>query len=99
MFSHLDTLYRQNEQQRTILTEMFAGFGLKPGPANKTQNSEGTALHSLSSGGGSVHRQEAGGTQLTAERQLQAAVRENESLRRENEALKRELDRLRRSAT
>ncbi|KAF9358161.1 hypothetical protein BGX26_002378 [Mortierella sp. AD094] len=27
---HLETLYRQNEQQRAILTELFTGLGLKP---------------------------------------------------------------------
>ncbi|KAF9355544.1 hypothetical protein BGX26_006420 [Mortierella sp. AD094] len=94
VYSHLDTLYRQNEQQRVILTELFAGFGLKTGFLGKVYN-EGGASYSAGSSG-SVHRQEQGVGQLTFERQLQAAVRENESLRRENEALKRELDRLRR---
>ncbi|KAG0021757.1 hypothetical protein BGZ80_001772 [Entomortierella chlamydospora] len=91
VYSYLDTLYRQNEQQRVILTELFAGFGLKTGSLGKAHN-EGGACYSAGSSG-TVNRQE---QSATFERQLQAAVRENESLRRENEALKRELDRLRR---
>ncbi|KAF9113804.1 hypothetical protein BGX27_000774 [Mortierella sp. AM989] len=94
VYNHLDTLYRQNEQQRIILTELFAGFGLKTGSTGKTYN-EGGASYSAGSTG-SVHRQEQAIAQLAMERQLQVAVRENESLRRENDALKRELDRLRR---
>ncbi|KAG0325410.1 hypothetical protein BGZ99_000657 [Dissophora globulifera] len=31
VYAHLDTLYRQNEQQRAILTELFTGLGLKAG--------------------------------------------------------------------
>ncbi|KAK3828698.1 MAG: kinase-like domain-containing protein [Benniella sp.] len=113
--AHLDTLYRQNEQQRTILTELFAGLGLKPGslPAS-APSSAGSKTQSLASdspiagastatmiaamsGGDSVHRQDLAPGQGGLEKQLQATVRENESLRRENEALKRELDRLRRA--
>ncbi|KAF9151217.1 hypothetical protein BG015_006947 [Linnemannia schmuckeri] len=90
--SHLDTLYRQNEQQRVVLNELFAGLGLKPGP--KTGAQEGGPVNS-----GSVHRQEHSPMHFTLDRQLQVAVRENESLRRENEALKRELDRLRRGGS
>ncbi|KAF9175911.1 phospholipase C type enzyme [Mortierella sp. AD010] len=91
VYSYLDTLYRQNEQQRVILTELFAGFGLKTGSLGKAHNEGGASSSAGSSG--TVNRQE---QSATFERQLQAAVRENESLRRENEALKRELDRLRR---
>ncbi|KAF9182705.1 hypothetical protein BGZ51_004491 [Haplosporangium sp. Z 767] len=83
--NHLETLYRQNEQQRTIIQELFAGFGLKAGALGKTHYD-----------GGSVHRQEQGSGNLMLERQLHIATRENESLKRENDALKRELDRLRR---
>lgn len=116
--SHLETLYRQNEHQRQILTELSAGFGLKNGPLSKLHGeggaffaptaggqqlafsgSNGVVLNGGSSVGGGL-----GGASGTSgsipggiERQLQVAVRENESLRRENEALKRELDRLRRS--
>ncbi|KAF8976779.1 hypothetical protein BGZ46_007975, partial [Entomortierella lignicola] len=94
MYNHLDTLYRQNEQQRVILTELFAGLGIKTGTIGRTYNESGIS-HAAGSGG-SVHRQEQGIAQIVIEKQLQAAVRENESLRRESEALKRELDRLRR---
>ncbi|KAG0021938.1 hypothetical protein BGZ82_011146 [Podila clonocystis] len=99
--SHLETLYRQNEQQRAVLSDLFAGLGLKitqlPG---KTSTFSDNTPHPGSIGSstdGSLHRQEsvlAG--QSSLERQLQITTRENESLRRENEALKRELDRLRR---
>ncbi|KAF9294268.1 hypothetical protein BGZ74_011352 [Mortierella antarctica] len=99
--SHLETLYRQNEQQRAVLSDLFAGLGLKmsqlPG---KTSTFSDNTPHPGSIGSstdGSLHRQEsmlAGQTSL--EKQLQITTRENESLRRENEALKRELDRLRR---
>ncbi|KAI8600534.1 kinase-like domain-containing protein [Dissophora ornata] len=95
VYGHLDTLLKQNEQQRVVLTELFAGFGLKAGSSSKAPG-EISALHGMSSSGGSVHRQEPVTAQMTVERQLQVAARENESLRRENEALKRELDRLRR---
>ncbi|KAH7051486.1 kinase-like domain-containing protein [Linnemannia elongata] len=91
--SHLDTLYRQNEQQRVVLNELFAGLGLKPGPRTGGVQ-EGGPVNS-----GSVHRQEHSPMHFTLDRQLQVAVRENESLRRENEALKRELDRLRRGGS
>ncbi|KAF9281117.1 hypothetical protein BGZ68_006828, partial [Mortierella alpina] len=100
VLSHLDTLYRQNEQQRVVLTDLFAGFGLKAGntgSSTKSMAESGAAISSASSNNsGSLHRQEHGLAHTTLERQLQVAVRENESLRRENEALKRELDRLRR---
>lgn len=95
VYAHLETLYRQNEQQRVILTELFAGLGMKAGgsipSATKSQLShiEG---QSTSAAPSSVGVQ----GQVTMERQLQTTIRENESLRRENEALKRELDRLRR---
>ncbi|KAF9917467.1 hypothetical protein BX616_000921 [Lobosporangium transversale] len=91
MYGHLDSLYRQNEQQRIILTEMFAGFGLKPGSLSSSK-----APHHEPSTSGSVHRQDFGSAPIPVDRQLHLAMRENESLRRENEALKRELDRLRR---
>jgi len=101
VLSHLDTLYRQNEQQRVVLTDLFAGFGLKAGHTGSSTKSmaEGvTAYPSASSNSsGSLHRQDHGLAHTTMERQLQVAIRENESLRRENEALKRELDRLRRA--
>ncbi|KAF9126111.1 hypothetical protein BGW39_006869 [Mortierella sp. 14UC] len=99
--AHLETLYRQNEQQRVILTELFAGLTLKAGGstplATKSQlghiESQLTSAVPLSvSGQGQGQVQ----GQIPLERQLQMTVRENESLRRENEALKRELDRLRR---
>ncbi|KAF9931573.1 hypothetical protein BGZ67_005240 [Mortierella alpina] len=100
VLSHLDTLYRQNEQQRVVLTDLFAGFGLKAGhtgSSTKLMADGGAAFSSASSNNsGSLHRQDHGPAHTTLERQLQVAVRENESLRRENEALKRELDRLRR---
>lgn len=112
VYSHLDTLYRQNEQQRAILAELFTGLGLKPGslPASapSSTGSKGQVVTSDSSIAGastmaaiisgldSVHRQELLQGQGGFEKQLQVTVRENESLRRENEALKRELDRLRR---
>ncbi|GJJ73660.1 serine/threonine-protein kinase OSR1/STK39 [Entomortierella parvispora] len=98
--AHLDTLYRQNEQQRVILTELFAGLGLKAGtspstvPLSSSKNhsetghaNEGTALATL----GSSTKSEFGQGD-----KLQFVLRENESLRRDNEALKRELERLRR---
>ncbi|KAF9113826.1 hypothetical protein BGX27_000730 [Mortierella sp. AM989] len=107
MSGHLETLYRQNEQQRAILTELFIGLGLKPSPSaggtsiaikgqpDNANPSAGTAVAATTAAasGGSTHRQE---NQINLERLLQTSVRENESLRRENEALKRELDRLRR---
>ncbi|KAG0080798.1 hypothetical protein BGZ92_000468 [Podila epicladia] len=99
--SHLETLYRQNEQQRAVLSDLFAGLGLKMGQLpSKTSTFSDNTPHPGSIGSstdGSLHRQEsmlAGQTSL--EKQLQITTRENESLRRENEALKRELDRLRR---
>ncbi|KAF9913179.1 hypothetical protein EC991_003639 [Linnemannia zychae] len=98
VFAHLETLYRQNEQQRVILTELFTGLGLKAGgsiaPAIKNQlgHIEGGQLTPAASSSASGQSQ----GQITLERQLQTTIRENESLRRENEALKRELDRLRR---
>ncbi|KAF9160121.1 hypothetical protein DFQ26_005871 [Actinomortierella ambigua] len=33
VYAHLDTLYRQNEQQRAILSELFAGLGIKTLPS------------------------------------------------------------------
>ncbi|KAF9125245.1 hypothetical protein BG015_004935 [Linnemannia schmuckeri] len=95
VYAHLETLYRQNEQQRVILTELFAGLGLKAGgsipSATKSQLSH-IEVQSTSAPPSSA----SGQGQATMERQLQSTIRENESLRRENEALKRELDRLRR---
>ncbi|KAG0340815.1 hypothetical protein BG004_006269 [Podila humilis] len=93
--AHLETLYRQTEQQRAILSDLFAGLGLK---MNQPGGKQATTLAEPHAGmEGSLHRQESGVTgQATLERQLQITTRENESLRRENEALKRELDRLRR---
>ncbi|GJJ73601.1 serine/threonine-protein kinase OSR1/STK39 [Entomortierella parvispora] len=117
--SHLETLYRQNEYQRQILTELSAGLGIKNGPLNKLHGDFGAFFapatggqQAAYSGGNSVVLNSGGsmsgglggvsGTSGSVpggiERQLQVAVRENESLRRENEALKRELDRLRRGA-
>ncbi|KAG0241167.1 hypothetical protein BGX31_001362 [Mortierella sp. GBA43] len=113
VYGHLDTLYRQNEHQRAILTELFAGLGLKLGnlPASapsstgsKSQSTTDSSIAGVSavgavavtSGQDSIHRQDLAQGQGSLEKQLQATVRENESLRRENEALKRELDRLRR---
>lgn len=100
--SHLETLYRQNEQQRVVLSDLFAGLGLKMSqlPAGKSSMFADSTPHPGSIGSstdGSLHRQESVlGGQTSLERQLQITIRENESLRRENEALKRELDRLRR---
>ncbi|KAG0257403.1 hypothetical protein BG011_003962 [Mortierella polycephala] len=94
--NHLEILYRQNEQQRTVLQELFAGFGLKAGSSSKIHH-DGGLLYPMGSGG-SVHRQEQGSGNLALERQLQIATRDNESLKRENDALKRELDRLRRGS-
>ncbi|KAG0341282.1 hypothetical protein BG000_009630 [Podila horticola] len=100
--SHLETLYRQNEQQRVVLSDLFAGLGLKISqpPAGKSSTFADSTPHPGSIGSstdGSLHRQESVlGGQTSLERQLQITIRENESLRRENEALKRELDRLRR---
>ncbi|KAF9988041.1 hypothetical protein BGZ65_012996 [Modicella reniformis] len=96
VYSHLETLYRQNEQQRHILTDLCAGFGQKTKLSSRGPSEGGTASHVVVGGTGLVHRQDQGLTQYSVERQLQVAVRENESLRRENEALKREIDRLRR---
>jgi len=111
--SHLETLVRQNEQQRVILGELFAGFGLRTGPSLPLPNTSSPSPSpstGMSSGrmpsdfgmpvssGGSIHRQEQGAGQTSLERQLQVTARENESLRRENDALKREIDRLRRVA-
>ncbi|KAF9394015.1 hypothetical protein CPC16_000423 [Podila verticillata] len=107
--SRLETLVRQNEQQRIILGELFAGFGAGPSLplSNASSTSPSTGMSSgrtpsdfgmsLSSGG-SIHRHEQGVGQTSLERQLQVTARENESLRRENDALKREIDRLRRVA-
>ncbi|KAF9181502.1 hypothetical protein BGZ51_001126 [Haplosporangium sp. Z 767] len=113
VYSHLDILYRQNEQQRVILTELFAGLGLKAGsghavfPTATISKSQAGVLENVpfsssvastpASSSASTHRHEAGLGQTNLERQLQLTTRENESLRRENEALKRELDRLRRA--
>lgn len=101
--SHLETLYRQHEQQRAVLSDLFAGLGLKVGQlpvGGKASTFSDNAPHPGSIGSstdGSLHRQESGlAGQSSLERQLQITSRENESLRRENEALKRELDRLRR---
>ncbi|KAF9435520.1 hypothetical protein BGZ76_006125 [Entomortierella beljakovae] len=94
IYSHLDALYRQNEQQRNIIAELFTGLGV--GSGTKAQNEVAASHHVNNSG--SIHRQEQGAGQSTTERQLQIAMRENESLKRENEALKRELDRLRRGS-
>ncbi|KAF9373448.1 hypothetical protein CPB97_000536 [Podila verticillata] len=101
--SQLETLYRQNEQQRAVLSDLFAGLGLKTGQlpvGGKASTFLDNAPHPGSIGSstdGSLHRQESGlAGQSSLERQLQITSRENESLRRENEALKREVDRLRR---
>ncbi|KAG0301720.1 hypothetical protein BGZ98_008114 [Dissophora globulifera] len=99
MYHQLDILYRQNEQQRAILTELLTGFGLKTGLGASIKTVQGEVAAMLLGGSGtvgSVHRQEPVTAQMTTERQLQVSLRENESLRRENDALKRELDRLRR---
>ncbi|KAG0372131.1 hypothetical protein BGX24_000688 [Mortierella sp. AD032] len=97
VFAHLETLYRQNEQQRAILTELFTGLGLKAGvsipSATKNQLSH---LEGQSTSAAAPPSSATGQGQVTLERQLQTTIRENESLKRENEALKRELDRLRR---
>ncbi|ORZ26981.1 hypothetical protein BCR41DRAFT_179661 [Lobosporangium transversale] len=101
VYTHLETLYRQNEQQRAILSELFTGLGLKTGVAattgpdmSQTAIPAGTAIAAIANS--TATRQEGAGSSQSIERQLQLTVRENESLRRENEALKRELDRLRR---
>ncbi|KAI1315417.1 hypothetical protein EDD11_000805 [Mortierella claussenii] len=112
VYAHLDTLYRQNEQQRAILAELFSGLGLKTNASTAAAVAT-TALPSI----GSKSQPESSQLSITAaviplaaggsvhrldgqsntlERQLQQTIRENESLRRENEALKRELERLRR---
>lgn len=108
VYAHLETLYRQNEQQRAILTELFAGLGLKAGgsipSATKSHLShlEGAPASAVASAAVAAAAAAAaplstsGQGQISLERQLQMTVRENESLRRENETLKRELDRLRR---
>lgn len=115
--THLETLYRQNEHQRQILTELSAGIGLKAVQSSKIHGEGGTFFAPTPAGqpltfnggnginlsSGSSVGSGLGGASGTSgsvpggiERQLQAAVRDNEILRRENEALKRELDRLRR---
>ncbi|KAF9426717.1 hypothetical protein BGZ94_006109 [Podila epigama] len=96
--SHLETLYRQNEQQRAVLAELFTGLGLKVAQSTISKITHGFAESAhIGASDGSVHRQESGlSGQGSLEKQLLIVTRENESLRRENEALKRELDRLRR---
>ncbi|KAF9581309.1 hypothetical protein BGW38_001723 [Lunasporangiospora selenospora] len=61
---NLESLYRQNEQQRAILNELFASFGLKAGPLSGTgRAAQETAVVGVGSGhvaigsnSGSVHR-------------------------------------------
>ncbi|KAG0197704.1 hypothetical protein BGX28_008791 [Mortierella sp. GBA30] len=100
VYAHLDTLYRQNEQQRAILAELFAGLGIKTGglpgsssgpalplPASVTKSQAVGIMDTHAGPGGSIHRQDVDQGQTGAlDRQLQMTVRENESLRRENEA-------------
>jgi hypothetical protein len=97
VFAHLETLYRQNDQQRVILAELFAGLGLKAGGSipQATKNQLGHIESQQTSAAPSSSSGQSQG-QVTLERQLQMTIRENESLRRENENLKREVDRLRR---
>ncbi|KAF9579579.1 hypothetical protein BGW38_004107 [Lunasporangiospora selenospora] len=90
--AHLDTLYRQNEQQRAIISELFAGLGLKAGSETMQSTTPASSTGTMGSSG-STHRQDGA---MPLEKQLQLTIRENDSLRRENDALKRELDRLRR---
>ncbi|KAG0041688.1 hypothetical protein BGZ83_001445 [Gryganskiella cystojenkinii] len=109
MYAHLDTLYRQNEQQRVILAELFAGLGLKAGGGSTTT----TAVITPSSSTKSVHLETShvnAGTiastlvanaktdpaQGHMDKQHQSLLRENENLRKDNDALKRELERVRR---
>ncbi|KAF9978121.1 hypothetical protein BGZ73_003693 [Actinomortierella ambigua] len=46
VYAHLDTLYRQNEQQRAILSELFAGLGIKTLPSGGTLSHEGSNIGS-----------------------------------------------------
>ncbi|KAF9086179.1 hypothetical protein BGX23_009087 [Mortierella sp. AD031] len=97
VYAHLETLYRQNEQQRLVLSELFAGLGLKAGGSiPSTTKSQLSHVEGQSTSLAAAPSSVGGQGQTTLERQLQITIRENESLRRENEALKRELDRLRR---
>ncbi|KAG0057511.1 hypothetical protein BGZ83_009150 [Gryganskiella cystojenkinii] len=47
VYSHLETLYRQNEQQRQILAELSNGFGMKSSPMSNNK------IHGEGGGGGS----------------------------------------------
>ncbi|KAF9546765.1 hypothetical protein EC957_009370 [Mortierella hygrophila] len=96
VFAHLETLYRQNEQQRVILTELFAGLGLKAGGSTPSATKSQLSHFEVQPTSAAPSSASSGQGQTLMERQLQSTIRENESLRRENEALKRELDRLRR---
>lgn len=96
VYAHLETLYRQNEQQRVILTELFAGLGLKAGSSISSTTKSQLSQIEVQSTSVAPSNASSGQGQVSMERQLQSTIRENESLRRENEALKRELDRLRR---
>ncbi|KAK3826920.1 MAG: kinase-like domain-containing protein [Linnemannia elongata] len=96
VFAHLETLYRQNEQQRVILTELFAGLGLKAGSSISSATKSQLSHIEIQSTSAAPSSASSGQGQASMERQLQSTIRENESLRRENEALKRELERLRR---
>ncbi|KAF9276090.1 hypothetical protein BGZ88_001943 [Linnemannia elongata] len=96
VYAHLETLYRQNEQQRVILTELFAGLGLKAGSSISSTTKSQLSHIEVQSTSVAPSNASSGQGQVSMERQLQSTIRENESLRRENEALKRELDRLRR---
>jgi len=97
--AHLDTLYRQNEQQRVLLTELFTGLGLKAGASSSTvplsskshpEISHAIEITALATPASSTKSEHGQGDKL------QVVLRENDSLRRDNEALKRELERLRR---
>ncbi|KAF9431973.1 hypothetical protein BGZ76_011464 [Entomortierella beljakovae] len=93
--THLETLYRQNEQQRAIINDLFAGLGLKPIQVASTASTTVKGQNDIQPTLNAVVNA-ASSTQSNIEKQLQTTVRENESLRRENETLKRELERLRR---
>ncbi|KAG9070829.1 hypothetical protein KI688_008370 [Linnemannia hyalina] len=96
VFAHLETLYRQNEQQRVILSELFAGLGSKAGGSTPSATKSQLSHFEVQPTSAAPSSASSGQGQTLMERQLQSTIRENESLRRENEALKRELDRLRR---
>ncbi|KAF9930814.1 hypothetical protein BGZ67_005598 [Mortierella alpina] len=106
VYAHLDTLYRQNEQQRAILAELFAGLGIKqtggvavhpaalPLPTSVTKSQAVGIMDSSAGAGvtttGSIHRQETGQSPVSA------LERQLQLTARENESLRRENDALKR---